>query len=97
MSKKLWWTSSSGQIELQMTLSQAESVSHPGQCDLDVRALIPELKNQLDKISPELLAKELKEYGAWDEKELSNHADNIERLVWIAGGDISEKNVSEAM
>lgn len=44
-----------------------------------------------DALDPEKVRAELKEYGAWDSAELSNHADNIRRLVWIAAGDISEE------
>jgi hypothetical protein len=33
--KLLWFTSSSGRIELQMTMEQAKSASHSGECDDD--------------------------------------------------------------
>lgn len=75
-----------------MTLKQANSASHSGDCELDVNALIPKLKKQLDKIDPKLLADELREYGAWDTVQLSNHADNLQRLVWVAACDISEEH-----
>ena len=83
MTKKIWWCSGSGSIDLQMTLEQAESASHQGECDQDVKDLIPFLKDQLDRIDPDILRKELKEYGAWDDLELSDHESNIQRLVWI--------------
>jgi hypothetical protein len=88
--KLFWFTSSSGRIELQMTKEQAESVSHSGQCDQDVLALskVPEIKPQLDQIDPAVLAGELSEYGAWDKDELADHKQNIQRLLWLAGGDI---------
>jgi hypothetical protein len=35
----MWFTSSHGTIEIQMTMAQAESASHQGQCDADVLAL----------------------------------------------------------
>ena len=35
----MWFTSSSGRIELEMTLERAESASHQGPCDEDVLAL----------------------------------------------------------
>lgn len=37
------------------------------------------------------LIKVLSEYGAWDDDELSIHADNIDRIVWIAAGNINEE------
>jgi hypothetical protein len=58
-----------------------------------VKALrqVPKIKRQLDKIDPELLRSELKEYGAWDANELANHEDNLDRILWIAGCDIREE------
>lgn len=78
-------------FEIKMTLAQAKTVSHQGDCYEDAKFLVKELKNQLKKISPEKLAEELKEYGAWDEIELSNHEENLTRIVWIAGCDIVEE------
>lgn len=90
MSEKFWFTSSSGCIEIQMTLEQAHSASHQGQCDKDVLALsrVPEIKAQLDAIDPEVLKSELREYGAWDKDELADHAQNLQRILWLAAGDI---------
>ena len=84
-----------GEIELEMTLEQARSVSHQGRCDEDVEFLVtvPKIKRQLDKIPNELIAKELAEYGAWDDEELQDNDDNRLRLVWIAGCDIAEEHV----
>jgi hypothetical protein len=94
MSKNLeWWTESLGRIELQMDRDDAESVSHPGQCDDDVTRLrdVPYIKEQLDNLSPALVAECLREYGAWDDGELSDHESNLDRLLWIACCDISEE------
>jgi hypothetical protein len=88
-----WYSSSSGRIELQISLSDAESASHQGQCDDDVKALsqVPYIAEQLAKIDPELLRSELKEYGAWDDSELADHDQNRQRLLWLACGDIVEQ------
>ena len=93
--EQLWFSSSSGRIELTMTLEQAQSGSHQGQCDDDVLALskVPEIAAQLEAIEPKLLAAELKEYGAWDADELADHEQNIIRLLWLACGDITEETV----
>lgn len=91
---KLWWTSSSGNIEIQMSLDQAESVSVGGQDASGAVAEVledPFIQDQLAKISDEELIKALSEYGAWDDEELQDRARNEERLIWIAGGDISEE------
>jgi hypothetical protein len=90
----MYWTSSSGRIELKMTLEQAQSVSHSGQCVDDVRALlrVPAIRRQLEKIDAATLAAELKEYGAWDEIERADHPENLMRVLWIAGCDIAEEH-----
>ena len=92
-----WYTSGSGRIELQMTFEQAESVSHSGQCDSDVLELsrVPEIREQLEKIDPAILSAELKEYGAWDETERADHEENIQRILWLAGGDIRDNGKCE--
>jgi hypothetical protein len=92
--ERLWFTSSNGRVELQMTLEQAESVSHSGQCDADVEALMvdPFIALQLAKITPEVLRLELREYGAWDAEELADHKTNLGRILWLAGGDIRDEH-----
>lgn len=89
-----FWCSSSGRVEIEMTKAQARSASHSGSCDDDVRWLSqqPGIVNQLDKLDPALLAKELAEYGAWDKTELADHDQNLQRLVWLAAGDIADGN-----
>lgn len=94
METKLW-RSSSGAVEIEMTLEQASRVSHQGQCYQDVVDLMSKLGNQLNKINPEVLKQDLKEYGAWDNTQLSNHQDNLERVVWIAGGDLMDQSYNE--
>jgi|GEM_PF-2252865 len=32
----------------------------------------------------------LKGYGAWDDSELSDHEENLSRLVWLTGCDLRE-------
>lgn len=97
MTKKFWYTSGSGQIEIEMTLEQARTASHPGPCDSDVSALSqdPEIKKQLDEIDPSQLYAELAEYGAWDEVELQDHAENLQRILWLAAGNITDENLGE--
>lgn len=91
-----WYTSGSGRIELKMTLEQAHSASHQGQCDEDVRALseVPKIAAQLRKIDPSTLRAELAEYGAWDATELSDHVQNLQRILWIAAGDICDQRAA---
>jgi hypothetical protein len=89
----MYWTESLGRIELKITKAQAESCSHPGPCDNDVDDLrtVPAIRRQLDKLEPSLVAECLKEYGAWDDEELSDHEQNLNRLLWIACCDLAEQ------
>lgn len=91
----LWFTSGSGRIEIGMTLDDAKSGAHQGQCDEDVLSLskVPDIAKQLDAIEPALLASELREYGAWDEDELADHRQNLQRILWLACNDIREEAV----
>jgi len=88
-----WFTSSSGRVELRIERRHAVSASHPGPCDLDVRALSakPYIAKQLAAVDPDDLRKELREYGAWDASELADHKQNLQRVLWIACGDITEE------
>lgn len=76
-----------------MTLEDARSVSHQGQCDEDVTALAkaPYIAEQLAQIEPTALADYLKEFGAWDANELADHDANMLRFLWSAGCDIQEQ------
>lgn len=78
--------------DLKITLRDAESCSHSGPCDEDVKILMdkPYIKKQLQILDKEQLKKELSEYDAWNEEELNNYDDNLMRLVWISSGDIVE-------
>lgn len=90
----MWWTSSCGRIELEMTLKQAQACTHPGPCDMDVAELsrTPKIRRQLAKVDRTVLANELRGYGAWDEHELADHDENLQRLLWLAAGDIAEEH-----
>ena len=89
------WTTSSGRIELQITPAQAATCSHSGQCDSDVMALsrVPSIAQQLARIKPDILTSELRDYGAWDDTELADHDQNLQRILWIATCDMDEGNV----
>jgi hypothetical protein len=85
----MYWSDSSGYITLKITKAQVRYGYHQGQCDESIAALRaePSIKKQLDALDPELVKKILYEYSDWD---LSNHEDNLDRLLWIACGDIYE-------
>lgn len=79
---------------LELTEDQAESGSHSGNCYNDVKELLklPEVLEQFESINPESIRKELKEYGAWNEAELSNDEENRIRILWIACANIREES-----
>jgi len=89
----IWWSSSSGDIEIQLTKDQAESASVGGvdnESAIDDLLTNPEISSQFDDISDDALKSELKGYGAWDDEELSDREMNIKRVLWLAAGDISD-------
>lgn len=89
----MWFSTSSGRIELKMTRAQAASVAHPGDCSSDVEALrqVPAIRRQLIKLDPDLVRTELAEWGAWGDHELQDHEKNLSRLLWLAGCEITEE------
>lgn len=93
-----WASSSCGRIEIQMSLDEAQSASHQGQCDDDVKALseLPHIAAQLADISPDDLRRELSEYGSWDDTELADHDQNLQRFLWLAAGQISDMENEQA-
>lgn len=94
--KTYWFTTSSGRIELELTMGDAERVSHPGPCDADVAELrqIPRIARQLEAIKPDVLRAELRDYG-FEPESLANHEDNLDRILWLAGCDIRNNNPEE--
>jgi hypothetical protein len=91
--KTLWNDTNYGN-DLRLTRADAAMCSHSGNCDNEVEYVKnkPYVKKQLSALLPEKLKKELAEYGAWDDVELSNHDQNLTRWVWISAGDINENN-----
>jgi hypothetical protein len=81
-------------LEIAMTVEQAESGSHQGQCDDDIAALlrVPAIASQLDAIGADQIRAALKEYGAWDDDELADDAQNRARALWSACCDAKESN-----
>ncbi len=86
----VFWSGYSGRIELVISKEDSRSGYHRGECDADIQALseAPYIQMQLEKLDPTVIASELKSYGAWDDEELKDHEQNIQRLLWLACGDI---------
>jgi hypothetical protein len=73
--------------------SDALSGSHMGACDEDINALLEmeHIKAQFEEVTPDDIRAELKEYGAWDEAELSDDEANRHRILWIACGNVRDE------
>lgn len=80
-----------------LSLEEAEKGYHSGDCSEDVESLKKQLhiREQLDKINPESLRNELKEFGAWTEEELSDHEENLSRILWDACAKIVDGDFYE--
>ncbi len=91
------WVASSGLIELNLTPEDASSGSHSGSCDEDIAALrtVPYIAYQLARIPADRLRAELLEYGAWDDDDLSDHDANLDRILWLACGDLCDESVDD--
>lgn len=95
LDERKWFSTSSGRIELRLTLDDARSGSQPGKdAEEDIADLrkVPYIAAQLDKLDPATLRGELKEYGAWNDAELADHDRNLTRILWLACGDIREQS-----
>lgn len=81
-------------FEIEMTVEQAKSGSHQGACDEDVVELlkVPAIAAQLDTFGPDKIRAALAEYGAWDDEELQDDAQNRARALWSACCDAKENN-----
>ena len=85
------WTSFN-RFELNITKAQVLGAYHWGAMDDDIAALakVPGIARQLKKLDPDQVRAELAEYGAWNEEELQDHAENLQRVLWLAVCDIWE-------
>jgi hypothetical protein len=90
----MWYSTSSGLIELQLTQDDVAMGYHSGSCDASIADLrrAPRIAAQLDAIDPALLRSELKEWGAWDDKQLADHDENQSRILWLACGDLYDNH-----
>ena len=95
MANKLY--ASLNYFDLYFTRQDVDSMPLSGQCDDVVSAIAkkPYIVRQFNAIDNSVLIKELTEYGAWDDTELSDKQANIERIIWLACSDIKEREFLE--
>ena len=77
---------------LNITKAVANECSRSGDNEYSVNYYmnLPKYRKQLLKLDKEQVRNELNEYGAWEDDELENHEDNLQRLFWLACGNISD-------
>lgn len=85
------WTSFN-RFELNITKTQVLGAYYSGGMD-DIAALakVPGIARQLKKLDPDQVRAELAEYGAWNEEELQDHAENLQRVLWCGVCDIWDR------
>jgi hypothetical protein len=78
---------------IELTLEQAESGAHQGQCDDDIAMLLrePAIDAELARIPAGDIAAELRAYGAWDDEQLADYDANLTRILWLACGAIKDE------
>ena len=88
-----WWCSSCGRLELQIPIELAETAHHSGACDDDVLAISKDewVRDFTTAWNPDIVVNVLREYGAWEDEELKDRQQNIQRMLWIACCDIAEQ------
>lgn len=79
-------------FEIEITLKDAETCSHAGECVYDVDVLLesPYIATQFEALKEQDIIDTLLEYGCWDIPDLKDPLENKQKLLWIACGDISE-------
>ena len=80
-------------FELNITKAQVLAAYHSGAMDDDIAELakVPSIARQLKRLDHEQVRLELAEYGAWDDSELQDHAQNLQRVLWRGVCDIWEE------
>jgi hypothetical protein len=70
-----------------------ESCCHQGDCGEDVKVALRTVgvRRVLEKLAPEAIRAELRDCGAWTEKDLADNGANLERILWIGACNIRDK------
>lgn len=81
-----------GMLELRLPESYVSDCSGPGRADPGVRFWreVSEDADSFRDVSDDTLREVLRGYGAWDDPELADRVENIERVIWIAACDARE-------
>lgn len=85
-----WRDGESGRLPLTLRLDDVLSIPKSGSADAFIADLrtIDRIERQLQAMPADEVRRVLAGYGAWDDEKLSDHNDNLDRLLWIAAGDL---------
>jgi hypothetical protein len=92
-----WYSSGCGRIELAITLEDAESGYHSGQCDADIAELrkVPYIAEQLAALHPDTVREVALESGRNDyghgDQDNADHDANLSYVLWTACAEIQEE------
>lgn len=78
-------------LQLEIPRRAWRDCSGPGPADGPVEYWIDRCGIRWEEIDPESIRSELKEYGAWNEEELSDDEENRRRIFWIACGNLYDE------
>jgi hypothetical protein len=75
---------------LNITKAVAKECSQSGNNEYSVNYYmnLPKYKKQLLKLDKEEVRNELNDLGAWEDNELKDHNNNLERLFWLSCSNI---------
>ena len=79
-----------GSIELPTDIWDMCPLSGAADAAIAHMRTLPEVIAELEGIDGDSLRKELEQEGAWDAIELSDHDENLNRILWIAACNIHE-------
>jgi hypothetical protein len=87
------WESSSGNLCLQFTKSECDSVPATGEASPAIEKLLTRKRCMLQfaLISENRIIAHLQELGAWDDLRIVDRKTLIERLLWVAIMDLKEE------
>jgi len=84
---------SSYETVFRLTESQIDSIPLQGDADYFVSALLRQIPDPCETEKDRAnLASDLRQCGAWNDEELSEHAENLKRALWLACLDAQEGN-----
>ena len=80
-------------VALSLRRTDVESCAQSGRNDEAVEEALraPYVIAQFEALDPDAIRSEIREYGAWDDQELADDAQNQARLLWCAAWSIREE------